>query len=259
MGLLGSVGAFLGFAIVDRLEQKNLNYCLAFVGTGLLSLACIWQFSGNTTNFMLVAFGLILVAAGVLLKRAELRVWGLLTLIACVFAILFTPYDMANYVFIFNAKFGLVVFETFALWFTGWLYKKVDLTETEKQASELAHTVGSLVLWFGFSWELNVYFGSAASANIGNLMLSLWWIAYATALIIFGGAVKSATYKKLALVIYCLAILKVFLYDVWNLETGYRIVSFIVLGVILLTVSYFYQKNKEKFSEFLGNKQTLLK
>jgi len=255
MGLLGSVGAFLAYVLVDRLELKEANFTLALVGAGLLSLACIWQFTGKTTDFMLIALGLLLVVSGVLLKRAELRVWGLLTLVACVFAVIITPYDTENYVFILNSKFGLVLAETAALWLTGWLYNMVEPSDTEARASEAAHSIGSLVLWFGFSWELAEYFrNNADMVNTRNLLLSLWWIGYATALMVFGAAAKMAFYKKISLVLFVLAIAKVFLYDVITLETGYRVVSFIVLGVILLTVSYSYQKNKEKITEFLGGK-----
>jgi uncharacterized membrane protein len=36
---------------------------------------------------------------------------------------------------------------------------------------------------------------------------------------------------------------KVFVYDVSELDRGYRIVSFIVLGVLLLTISFVYQRD----------------
>jgi uncharacterized membrane protein len=36
---------------------------------------------------------------------------------------------------------------------------------------------------------------------------------------------------------------KVFVYDVSQLDRGYRIVSFIVLGVLLLAISFVYQRN----------------
>jgi len=35
---------------------------------------------------------------------------------------------------------------------------------------------------------------------------------------------------------------KVFVYDVSQLDRGYRIVSFIVLGVLLLAISFVYQR-----------------
>jgi len=64
------------------LYLKQFNWSLI-----LYLLGHILVFEGV---FMLIAFGLLLVVCGVLLKRAELRVWGLLTLVALVFAILFT-------------------------------------------------------------------------------------------------------------------------------------------------------------------------
>lgn len=132
-------------------------------------------------------------------------------------------------------------------------YPAGPTTKQEAQAAEAAHSVGSLLLWFGFSWELVKYYGyGQASENVRNLMLSLWWIAYASVLMIFGALAKVPIYKRIALGIFVLAILKVFLYDALNLETAYRIVSFIVLGVILLIVSYSYQKNKGKITKFLG-------
>jgi hypothetical protein len=41
---------------------------------------------------------------------------------------------------------------------------------------------------------------------------------------------------------------KVFLYDVSELDRGYRIVSFIVLGVLLLAISFMYQRDWLKLS-----------
>jgi uncharacterized membrane protein len=43
--------------------------------------------------------------------------------------------------------------------------------------------------------------------------------------------------------------LKVFLLDLSELDRAYRIVSFIVLGAILLAVSYLYQRSQQRASE----------
>jgi uncharacterized membrane protein len=50
------------------------------------------------------------------------------------------------------------------------------------------------------------------------------------------------TLRMIAMVLFGIAILKIFFYDLSFLETIYRIVSFIGLGIILLTVSYLYQR-----------------
>ena len=47
-----------------------------------------------------------------------------------------------------------------------------------------------------------------------------------------------------SMVLFGFTILKIFIYDLSFLETLYRIFSFVGLGVILLVVSYLYQKYK---------------
>ena len=43
-----------------------------------------------------------------------------------------------------------------------------------------------------------------------------------------------------------LAILKVMLFDIADMAIHYKFIAFIVLGVILMIVSYFYSKIKSK-------------
>ena len=59
---------------------------------------------------------------------------------------------------------------------------------------------------------------------------------------------RSAFLRWQALVLLALTIGKVFTYDVWELEKGYRIISFIVLGVLLLGISFVYQRDWLKLS-----------
>jgi uncharacterized membrane protein len=46
-----------------------------------------------------------------------------------------------------------------------------------------------------------------------------------------------------ALILIAITIVKVFVYDVSELDRAYRILSFIVLGVLLLAISFVYQRN----------------
>jgi uncharacterized membrane protein len=56
----------------------------------------------------------------------------------------------------------------------------------------------------------------------------------------------------MALVLLSLTTLKVFFWDLSSLDRVYRIVSFIVLGAILLAVSYLYQKSQQRASAEAG-------
>jgi uncharacterized membrane protein len=83
----------------------------------------------------------------------------------------------------------------------------------------------------------------------GNLQLardftySALWIAYGGALMAAGFWKKSSLIRWQALVLIAITVCKVFLYDTLSLDRGYRIVSFVALGVLLLGISFFYQRN----------------
>jgi uncharacterized membrane protein len=74
------------------------------------------------------------------------------------------------------------------------------------------------------------------------------WMAYGAALMAIGFWKRTAFLRWQALVLIAVTIVKVFTYDVSELEQGYRILSFIALGVLLLIVSFAYQKDWLKLS-----------
>ena len=72
---------------------------------------------------------------------------------------------------------------------------------------------------------------------------SLIWLAYGAGLMLFGFKRRSAFVRWQALVLIALTVGKVFLYDVSELQQGYRIISFIVLGAVLMGISYVYHRD----------------
>jgi uncharacterized membrane protein len=72
---------------------------------------------------------------------------------------------------------------------------------------------------------------------------SALWMAYGAMLMIVGFLRRSAFVRWQALLLIAATIVKVFVYDVSQLDRGYRIVSFIVLGVLLLAISFVYQRD----------------
>ncbi|HEX8184551.1 MAG TPA: DUF2339 domain-containing protein, partial [Blastocatellia bacterium] len=59
--------------------------------------------------------------------------------------------------------------------------------------------------------------------------------------------------RMMALGLLGLTIIKVFLLDLSSLEKIYRIVSFIVLGAILLAVSFLYQRYRQRMAELIDD------
>jgi uncharacterized membrane protein len=72
---------------------------------------------------------------------------------------------------------------------------------------------------------------------------SALWMAYGAMLMVIGFLRRSAFVRWQALILIAATIAKVFVYDVSQLDRGYRIVSFVVLGVLLLAISFVYQRD----------------
>ena len=81
--------------------------------------------------------------------------------------------------------------------------------------------------------------------NLEQLSLSGVWLLYSAVLMTAGIWRKLKGLRLISIVIFGITILKIFIYDHSSLETLYRIFSFIGLGVILLAVSYAYQRYKD--------------
>lgn len=77
-----------------------------------------------------------------------------------------------------------------------------------------------------------------------QLSLSVVWALYASGLLVAGRVRRLL--RVMGLVLLSLTTLKVFLVDLSSLERVYRIISFIMLGAILLVVSYFYQRSQQR-------------
>ena len=86
-----------------------------------------------------------------------------------------------------------------------------------------------------------------------QLSISVVWAIYGGAMLTIGIARRSKLLRVMALLLLGLTIFKVFLFDLSSLEKLYRIISFIVLGMILLAVSFLYQRYRQRLAEFIGD------
>jgi uncharacterized membrane protein len=80
--------------------------------------------------------------------------------------------------------------------------------------------------------------------NLEQLSLSASWLFFSIVLMIWGIWKRTRNLRIMSIVLFGVAILKIFIYDLSFLDTLYRIGSFVGLGVILLFVSYLYQRYK---------------
>jgi uncharacterized membrane protein len=162
---------------------------------------------------------------------------------------------------IFNARFGTYCFAiavfAFAAWHAGQSGMKGQGEEPDALpwaglATAAALAVSALILlavsleidsyWWHQRWEgdMNLYSDYRMYAQF---TYSAWFMVFGAILLGAGFWRRSAFLRWQALVLLAVAIGKVFLVDVSELSQGYRIVSFLGLGALLLAVSFAYQRD----------------
>jgi uncharacterized membrane protein len=137
-------------------------------------------------------------------------------------------------------------------------------SEQEKPFVRIAGIVLNLLALIALSLEAQDYFARQLTAfhrnAVGgygpfqqiefarNFTFSAIWLAYGACLMAFGFWRRAAFVRWQALVLIAFTIGKVFLFDISSLGTGYRIVSFMALGVVLMAISYVYSRDWLKLS-----------
>ena len=103
--------------------------------------------------------------------------------------------------------------------------------------------IGGLSLWlFLTRWVLEMASGFYLTAS---------WSVFALILFMAGMMLRERVYRWLGLAVLLCSLGRVVIFDVWKLETLYRILSFMALGIVLLVLGFIYNKYQEKIREWL--------
>lgn len=250
--LLVGVSTFFAYALLDRLEERALNYALVAVGTVLAVSACMWQFTGFVEQWYVLVLAAVLFAAGVGLQRKELWFFGVVTTLFVAVRAVAAEATAMPYEPVLNARFLTELVVAVALSVYAFVLHVVKTDEPEQQFPGVLASVAGVVVWFAGSQEIVGTFAEVDMLNTRNLLLSLWWMVHASVLMLVGALPMIRSIRRVATALFGLAVLKVFLYDARALDLGFRVVSFMVLGVILLIVAFYYQKHKDAVGEFLA-------
>lgn len=161
---------------------------------------------------------------------------------------------------IFNERFGTCLVAIAVCAFITWLAMKALADEQDHFtvfawrtiAIGAALAVNGLIL-FAVGWEIHSYWWYLQYRGDWNLMHDYRMYAqftYSAFFMLFGAVLlglgfwrRTAFLRWQALVLLAVAIGKVFTVDVTELSQGYRILSFLGLGVLLLAVSFIYQRD----------------
>jgi uncharacterized membrane protein len=105
-----------------------------------------------------------------------------------------------------------------------------------------------LILCLSTSELLNIMRNYDASAS-DKLGLSIFWGLYALLLIVLGIWKNKKYLRIFAIILFSLTLLKLFLYDIAQLETIAKTIVLVCLGILLLLISFLYNKYKHLITE----------
>lgn len=145
---------------------------------------------------------------------------------------------------------------------SAWLYRDLDRTVRLSRSADgnIPHLldVSSLfaisIYLMGlvmFSLEVYVQGTSRDWHTATSLGITLVWTAYATLTLIAGIYWRSGWVRVFSLGLFVLTVGKVFLVDVWHLDTVIRVFAFISLGVALLLVSFLYRRFRDRIRSWM--------
>jgi len=226
------------------------RYIFAGLGLTFATMAIPIRLEGKWITFCFAAEGAIMVWSGFRARSVFLRQFGYVLLAIAAVRVLFFPPPAGA--FLLNQRFAayllLIICFAAALWSSR---EQVDESGERERVqlgifSVLINVFGLVALSLEF-WD---YFGKTSFGTdrdlARNLSLSILWAIYATALVLVGVQQKSALLRWQALLLFGLVVVKVFFYDLASLDRAYRILSFLVLGSLLLGVSFLYTRRAAK-------------
>jgi uncharacterized membrane protein len=98
------------------------------------------------------------------------------------------------------------------------------------------------LLWLSLKTALPASLSTAVALDIYTI---IGLVAYFK-----GIRIESTMLRKYGLTIIGLIIARLFIVDLWDMETTARIITFFLVGVLLVSTAFFGKKEKEKKSKF---------
>jgi uncharacterized membrane protein len=123
----------------------------------------------------------------------------------------------------------------------------------EEFVAKVLYGIGIAVLWILLSTETYMYFDQAVADRerakwAAQMSLSVTWGTYAIALLTIGFWRSVRSIRLAALGLFGLTAIKLVLIDMAQVEEVYRIISFFVLGILMIGASYLYHRVEKQLS-----------
>ena len=215
-----------------------------------------------TAMWTIYAFGAL--SIGLAKRSAPLRWVGLgLLAVPALKLILFDTFmvqlDPLTFLPVLNFQFlvffivlGVLLLAAFLYWREG-----ERLTEKEGYVFQALVVVANFVAIWVLSAEAVRFFDSRETKlnadyfSAMHLTLTVLWAVYAIGVIGFGIARQSSRVRLAGMALLAIPVAKLFVFDIFLLERGYRVAAFVTLGAMLLAIGLVYQRYSQAVRGFL--------
>ena len=219
---------------VDSIAAAHIAIALGFV---TVAIPLRFDAAYVTIGWLVEAAALLIISQQRLSDPAKraFRILGSFALGAALFRLLFLDrFHPAHVLFNLRALLYAVSVAIFA---------GIALTSGRRVRGELwrfAIFAANALALIGLTAEVRDAF--RGEMVIRNFAMSTLWMVYGAGLMVAGFRLRHSYLRWLALALLGITAAKVFLFDLASLERIYRILSFLALGVLLLAISFAYQR-----------------
>ncbi len=215
----------------------------------LVTLAIPLRLSVRWTTMAWSIEAAILMWTGFRVKIWQVRTASfILFMIVGLMLLMWPPdYEMA----LWNARFGGTLTAVACGFVALWLARsnQGEVQQGEHPAFGALGIAANVLFVLGVTEEITLAYRLRLTASpdlipthVAGLQVSLFWTLYASLLVALGVRMRSAFLRWQGLALFGVTTLKVFFVDLSDLSGFYRILSAIALGIVLLIVSFVYQR-----------------
>ncbi len=219
---------FLAMAVVfwSREKSRFQTFFYAMTGYAALSVAIVADFR-TPGFFILLCWQSLLVVSTAVWFRSKFIVVGNFV----IYTLIFIAYlALAGRVSLTSLSFGVVALLSARV--LSWQRARLDLKTDKMRTAYLAAAF--------------VIFPYALYHTVPNDYISLSWLAVAIVYYVISVILKNAKYRWMALLTFLLTALYLIIIGIIKLEPVFRIISFLILGIVLLAISFAYARTKMK-------------
>ncbi len=258
------------YSLKKRTDYNKLGAVTLVTGIVFLTAAIAVQFGDHAPTTIGWAVEMVaLIWLSFFRKIPLLRACGYVIFIVMVWRLIFfdTTLDLNNYKPVINARFLAFIIGIAATYLTFliiWRRRGETVSGEWRLAAPVLLIAASFLTIWMISFEVWQSFSNSIRnaepgarrglENAQNLSLTGVWAFYAVAGLVVGIWRKWRYLRIGALALLAVPIVKVFAYDVFHLETSYRIGAFVGLGLLLLASAYLYQRYSKIIKGVFTNK-----